>query len=110
MAHKNSVPLHFMKITILTVAGQHVELTDVQLNDTVGKVKDVLHQRLGIPPSQQILMFGGRPLPNDTTLEVARVPDQATIHMVNDLRGGQNAGAVETTAPHQFSAFTVVNY
>jgi ubiquitin C len=75
-----------MTIFVKTLTGKHISLyvrTDARILD----VKEMLNDREGIAPDQQRLIFGGRQMEDERTLEEYSVRGGSTIHLVIRLRG-----------------------
>ena len=76
-----------MQIFIKTLDGSSITL-DVSETDTVRSVKQQIHERRGTPIDQQRLICSGKQLENESTLSDYAIVDQATIHLVLRLKGG----------------------
>lgn len=76
-----------MLIHISTVSGRQHSI-DVEPTATIGSVKEELQNREGISAQQQRLLFQGQNLPDESTVESARIKAGDTIHMVLALRAG----------------------
>lgn len=90
-----------MQIFIKTLTGKTIPL-DVEPNDTIEIVKLKLHNKEGIPPDQQRLIYnpeqhrsdqdepqhGAKQLEDDRTLQDYGIPADSTIGLVLRLRGG----------------------
>lgn len=61
---------------------------EVEKGYTVEKVKGVIFKQEGLPPDQQILIFNGRQLDDDRTLEYYKIYKEDTILLCLRLRGG----------------------
>lgn len=55
-------------------------------DDYIGTVKELISEKTGLTVRQQVLLFGGRPLPNDTTLSHWNIRDECTLHLLTRLR------------------------
>ena len=53
----------------------------------VGDFKDKIKIKLGIPVDQQRLIFAGRQLEADSTLEESNIKNDSTVHLVTRIRG-----------------------
>ena len=61
-------------IKVKTLTGKEIEI-DIELTDTVERIKERVEEKEGIPPPQQRLIFGGKQMADDKN--VARVQNQA---------------------------------
>ena len=66
---------------------QEVEL-DVEVSDTIVRIKERMEEKEGIPPIQQRLIFGGKQMHDEKTAKDYNIEGGSVIHMVLALRGG----------------------
>lgn len=77
-----------MKLVIATLVGSEVTL-DVEPNEKVRTVKERLEEKEGIPPEQQRLVYDGKHINDDASLDDYRLQDGAKLNLVLSLRGGR---------------------
>lgn len=62
---------------------------DLQPHMTIGQIKERIAQTENIPPDQQRLIFSGKQLEDQHTLEHYEIKDQSSLHLILRLRGGE---------------------
>ncbi|CCI48670.1 unnamed protein product [Albugo candida] len=77
-----------MQITIKTLTGRK-QTFNFEGENTILHVKEALQEKEGIQVNQIRLIYSGRQLSDDKTLQDYNVLAGGTIHMVLQLRGGQ---------------------
>lgn len=70
-----------MHLFVKTLTG-HTYILYPMSNQTVREAKEDLGKRENIPTSNQRLVFEGRQLDDDTTLQQCGLPQQCTVHMI----------------------------
>jgi len=77
-----------MQLMVKTLEGKTVTV-DVEPDESIESIKAKIHEKEGIPPEQQRLIFGGKQLEADKSLEDYGIEEDATLHLVLRLRGGR---------------------
>ena len=75
------------RIEAKTLTGKYLVLV-IGPGHTVARLKATIHQKEGILPDQQRLIFRGSQLEDDDTLDQLGIKKGSTIHLVLRLRGG----------------------
>ena len=76
------------QIFVKTLGGKTVTV-DVEEGDTVADVKARIEDKSGIPAKEQRLIFGGKQLQDQKTIQEYDIQAESTINLVLRLRGGQ---------------------
>ena len=58
------------------------------MNATIFELKELLYDKEGIPPRDQILIFEGKQLRDDNTLQDYSIRNDSNIELNLQLRGG----------------------
>ncbi|ODV81061.1 ubiquitin-like protein [Suhomyces tanzawaensis NRRL Y-17324] len=76
-----------MQVKVKTLTGRDI-LVDIEPTDKIIRIKEMMEEKEGIPPSQQRLIFNGLQLDDDKNVQESGITAGASLHLVLTLRGG----------------------
>ncbi|VVT54127.1 uncharacterized protein SAPINGB_P003920 [Magnusiomyces paraingens] len=76
-----------MQLNLKSLTGANIKI-EVEPKDTPADIKEMVQQKEGIPPEQQKLIWDGKQMDDNKTIEEYKISAGATLHLVLALRGG----------------------
>jgi ubiquitin-like protein Nedd8 len=76
-----------MQVKVKTLTGRDIPV-DIEPTDRIIRVKEMMEEKEGIPPSQQRLIFNGSQLDDESTVLESNITPGSSLHLVLTLRGG----------------------
>ena len=68
------------------MTGKKIIILNLEDNETIKEIKNKIQDKEGIPPDQQILIFAGRQLNDERTINDYNIRNQSSIHLSLRLR------------------------
>ncbi|XP_019758833.1 NEDD8 [Dendroctonus ponderosae] len=87
-----------MIIKVVTLTGDE-RMIDVEPSDKILVLKEKLEEKEGIPPQQQRLVFQGKQLKDDKTVNSYKLKAGTVLHLVVALRGGEDNNIIFFETP-----------
>jgi ubiquitin-small subunit ribosomal protein S27Ae len=78
---------NIMRIVVKSLIGRSI-LVDIDRDNTVMELMVAIESVLGYPPDQQRLLYNGRQMREESTMDDCRVEEDSVVHVVLKLRGG----------------------
>ncbi len=76
-----------MLIKVKTLVGKEIEI-DIDQTDKIERIKERIEEKEGIPPPQQRLIFSGKQMNDEKTVNDYKIQGGSVLHLVLALRGG----------------------
>ena len=71
-----------MLVKVKTVTSGDLELTSLEPNDSVAQLKAAVEAKGSLPVLSQRVVFAGKQLEDEKTLEACGIEDGATVHVI----------------------------
>lgn len=88
MGYFSLLSLVDMLIKVKTLVGKEIEI-DIDQTDKIERIKERIEEKEGIPPPQQRLIFSGKQMNDEKTVNDYKIQGGSVLHLVLALRGGR---------------------
>nr|CAG8485519.1 15685_t:CDS:2 [Entrophospora candida] len=78
------------KRRLSTLTGKEIEI-DIEKDDKIARIKERVEEKEGIPPPQQRLIYSGKQLNDEKSVDESNIKPGEVLHLVLSLRGGDHA-------------------
>jgi len=76
--------LFAMLIKVKTLTGKEIEI-DIEKSDKISRIKERVEENSGVPPPQQMLIFGGRQMADEKSAEEYNIEGGSVLHLILKL-------------------------
>jgi hypothetical protein len=83
---------------------------DVKTNERINEIKARIHDKEGIPPAEQRLIFAGKQMEDDLKLSDYSIQNESTLHLMLRLRGGMNESIIHLAPMAPIVSISVLFY
>ena len=94
----NMLPSEGIQLCVHMFANTTISI-NVEKKDTIGKVRELIQAKLGIPPHEQHLMFQGKPLDSSHTCFYYNMQRYSTLFLLNKV---ENSPTIPSTGDHHY--------
>lgn len=94
-------------IKVKTLTGKEIEI-DIELTDTVERIKERVEEKEGIPPVQQRLIFAGKQMNDEKTAKEYNIEGGSVLHLVSRNESLLLSKAPRCETPHFWTDASVL--
>ena len=77
-----------MLVKVKTVTNRDLDITTLEPTNTIAQLKEAIEVHEGIPVAQQRIIYGGKALADEKSLDECRIKPGDMVHMILALRAG----------------------